>query len=97
MKTFLLLTILIVGCANCSYNLEPRIITIEGIEHCSAMCNKFKELDCKPYYEDVISMDGSKMTCTEFCEYEMKNSVDLKPLCLSVNLTKCEDIEVICK
>ena len=37
------------------------------------------------------------LTCTQFCEYEMKNSVPFSPKCLVDNLLVCSEIETICK
>jgi hypothetical protein len=50
--------------------------------------------------KDALSLDASvivKMTCQEFCEYEMNNSVQLNPKCLADNLKDCSQIEKICK
>jgi hypothetical protein len=38
-----------------------------------------------------------KMTCTEFCEYEMSNSVQLNPKCIAETLVNCSEVEHICK
>lgn len=38
-----------------------------------------------------------KMTCKEFCEYEMSTSVQLNPKCLADNLKSCDEIEKICQ
>ncbi len=105
MKKYLLLIIslLLIGCANCSSSNSdaPYIREQPGVSYCDDMCAVFQKLDCKPYYEDIeINLeDGgtSIMTCTEFCVYELKNSVPLNPECIAKTLTKCEDIENICK
>jgi hypothetical protein len=108
-----------VGCAHCGTSDEaPYIRTQPGIEYCGDMCNKFKELKCTGYYEDLdidckkdlvysdmqickdaLAADSgmAKLTCVQFCEYEMKNSVQLEPKCLVDNLLVCSEIETICK
>jgi hypothetical protein len=111
---------LIIGCAHCSSQEQPYIRTQPGIEYCQKMCDKFKELNCIGYYEDldidckkdkiysgwdkcksVLSeIDASTivpMTCTEFCEYELKNSIPLNPQCVSNTLKDCSEIETICQ
>lgn len=62
------------------------------------------EIDCTsdPIYMTISQCqvaDGgmAKLTCTEFCEYEMRNSVQLNPQCLAENLLVCEEIETICQ
>jgi hypothetical protein len=84
-----------IGCAHCGNNDEPYIRTQPGIDYCSQMCDLFEEKDCKPYYED-IETDGGVITCTEFCEYELKNSVPLNPQCIVETLKTCDEIETIC-
>lgn len=103
------------GCANCGpkEGESPYIRTMPGIERCGDMCDKFVELDCVGYYEDIeldcsdsayIGMEQCKDTeggiatldCVGFCEYEMKNSVQLNPGCLADNLVACSEIEEIC-
>ena len=115
MKKLILLAFFMLGCAHCSpkdSGPEPYIRTQPGIEYCGSMCDKFKELKCTGYYEDIpidCSSDPayatmaqcaeggmSSMTCKEFCEYEMKNSVQLDPMCLSQNLVICSEIETLC-
>lgn len=102
-----------IGCAHCGpKNSEPYIRIQPGIEYCGAMCDKFKELGCTGYYEDIpidcasdpiyttmpqcLDSGTSSMTCKEFCEYTMNNSVQLDPECLSKNLIICSDIETLC-
>ena len=109
----------LVGCAHCgpNQNDEPYIRTQPGIEYCGAMCQKFTDLNCTGYYEDLdidCSSDPAyktmeecivagedagmvKLTCKRFCEYEMTNSVQLNPKCLSESLQTCAEIETICK
>lgn len=96
----LILIITAIGCANCGQSPqgeEPYIRTQPGIEYCGQMCDLFKSMDCKPYYEDVMTEDSGSMTCKDFCEYEMRNSVQLNPKCLVENLKDCSQIETICK
>jgi hypothetical protein len=92
---------ILLACLNCSGESKPNIRTQPGIEYCEAMCNKFKELQCVGYYEDlqVPLEDGNTetFTCVQFCEYEQRNSVQLNPKCLVEQLTNCADIELICK
>lgn len=92
---------------------DPYIRTQPGIEYCNAMCQVFQDKQCTGYYEDIeidCSTDDIYaktmqcndagmviLTCTQFCEYEMKNSIQLNPKCLSENLKDCSDIELICK
>ena len=91
----LLLIIISISCANNKKETNiPNIRKQSGIEQCGLMCLVFTELDCHPYDED-IEMDGGVMTCTEFCEYEMENSVQLNPGCIAHNLSKCDEIEEI--
>jgi len=61
------------------------------------------EIDCAsdPIYatmEQCQLVDGgmAKLTCVEFCEYEMSNSIQLNPQCLAENLIVCSEIEEIC-
>jgi len=89
---------LLLGCAHCaSPDLPPNIRTQPGIEDCGKMCDLFKTMDCKPYYEDIILDDGGTMTCTAFCVYELQNSVPLNPTCIVQTLKTCDEIEKICK
>ena len=101
------------SCAHCSPGeAEPNIRVQKGIEYCKPMCQKFTDLKCVGYYEDIVidcskdpvykntmdCPDGSAtISCTQFCEYEMKNSVQLNPKCISETLTTCSEIENICK
>lgn len=100
MKNFLLtllVSLMTVSCAHCGVKDDsPYIRTQPGIEYCGQMCDLFQSLDCKPYYENIALEDGGSMTCTEFCEYELKNSVPLNPQCIVDTLTECEQIENIC-
>lgn len=60
------------------------------------------EIDCSsdPSYMDMkeCQVDGGivNILCTSFCEYEMRNSVQLDPRCLSENLAVCSEIETLC-
>jgi hypothetical protein len=61
------------------------------------------EIDCAsdPTYMTMPTCQASdggivNLTCKEFCEYEMKNSIQLNPKCLSENLMVCSEIETIC-
>lgn len=47
---------------------------------------------------DISGTDAglTQLPCTKFCEYEMKNSVQLNPKCLSENLKSCDTIETVC-
>jgi len=92
---------------------EPYVRTQPGVEYCDDMCNVLKDKDCKGYYEDIIincnddpiyfktmncDINGVViLTCTQFCEYEMRNSVQLNPKCIADNLVTCDEIEDICK
>ena len=83
------------GCgATCSPG--PNIRTQPGLDYCAPFCQKMKDMDCKPYYEDIALDDGGTMTCVEFCQYELKNSVPLDPQCVVDNVTKCEEVETKC-
>jgi len=62
------------------------------------------EIDCSsdPIYMEMKQCRDAnggiaQLSCTEFCEYEMKNSVQLNPKCLSENLLVCSEIETICQ
>ncbi len=62
------------------------------------------EINCfsDPAYMDMKQCEATEdgmavLTCTEFCEYQMKNSVQLNPQCLSENLLVCSEIEEICQ
>lgn len=93
------LLISVIGCANCILNSDqpPNIREQPGIEYCDDMCKLFKDKDCKPYYEDITLQDGGTMTCVQFCEYELKNSVPLNPKCIVETMKECSEIENICK
>jgi hypothetical protein len=61
------------------------------------------DLDCStdPIYmtmQQCQVVDGgiAKLSCVELCEYQMTNSVQLNPQCLSENLLSCSEIETIC-
>lgn len=95
-KLILFILFATLGCAHCMPSDEPYIRTQPGIEYCGQMCDLFKKMDCTPYYEDVETENGGKMSCKEFCEYEMRNSVQLNPKCLVENLKECSEIETIC-
>lgn len=98
---YILILALVVGCANCSQGDNNSGLNIRqqpGSEYCEPMCDLFKSMDCKPYYEDIIlENDAGIMTCTEFCLYELKNSIPLNPECIVKNLKSCDQIETICK
>jgi len=86
------------GCVQCTPKEPPPYIrTQPGIESCGQMCDLFKKLDCKPYYDDVTTEDGGKIGCKEFCEYEMTNSIPLNAKCIVDNLKDCSQIEIICR
>ena len=62
------------------------------------------EIDCTsdPIYATMeqckVADSGiATLTCTQWCEYEMKNSVQLNPQCLAKNLVVCSEIEEICQ
>ena len=93
--TFFLL--IFIGCAHCSNDPEPYIRTQPGSEYCQPMCDLFKQLDCKPYYEDIVLEDGGIMTCYNWCLYELQHSVPLNSQCIVENLKSCDQIENICK
>jgi hypothetical protein len=114
-KILALIFLSFLGCAHCSpqNGEEPYIRTQPGIEYCGAMCQKFTDLKCTGYYEDIqidcnqdpiyfqtMQCDDAglvTLNCTQFCEYEMHNSVQLNPQCLAENLVVCDDIEKICR
>ena len=50
---FVISSFLIIGCAHCGSQEQPYIRTQPGIEYCQKMCDKFKELNCVGYYEDI--------------------------------------------
>lgn len=100
MYKILFACIFMISCLNCIKAAEdpkPRVSIEPGIDYCSRMCDLFKSLDCAPYYEDISLGDGTVMTCTEFCVYEMSNSIPLNPKCYVEQLQNCEDIETICQ
>lgn len=99
MNKLFLFCLLLCGCSClfcASYaDTPPNIRTIDGSDLCSAMCDKLIALDkkngnedCKPYFED-ITVDGNVMSCVQFCNYEMTNSVDLKTQCILDNVEVC--------
>jgi hypothetical protein len=81
---------------------EPNIRTMPGIEYCGPACEKMTELyqngdeSCLIYIED-IEVDEKIMNCKSFCEYEMKNSVQLNPKCIYENINTCEEIPEKCE
>lgn len=93
---------LLFNCSNCIVKEKPPNIRTEtGIEYCGAMCQKFKDLNCVGYFEDVTVPKPDETTevlsCENWCIYEMSNSVQLNPKCLSENLKTCDEIETICQ
>ena len=102
--------VILIGCG--AGEKGPNIRIMPGEERCGDMCEKFVELDCTGYYEDIevdcsnkayksmeecdSGVGKANIGCVSFCEYEMENSVQLNPGCLADNLTKCSDIEEIC-
>lgn len=95
-----LFCLLLCGC-NCLFcssyigDPPPNIRTIDGSDLCSAMCDKLVALDkknenedCKIYYED-ITVDGKAMSCVEFCQTMMTQSVNLRPECVLSNVENC--------
>jgi hypothetical protein len=96
MKYTCLFFIILCGCG-CLLkgDAPPNVRVIPGIELCGKACDKMRELDvknanedCKPYYADMV-VDNQNMTCAEFCEYEMQNSVDMQPKCIIDNVEVC--------
>lgn len=90
-----------VGCANCSFmNTDtPNIRTISGIEKCPDLCVHLTNMKCDDYIK-VIDMpleDGGtqKMNCTEFCQYEMSNSIDIRPDCV-LSTQNCTEVATKC-
>lgn len=91
---------------------EPNVRVQPGIERCGDMCKVFEDMNCVGYFEDIeidcssdpiykdwdICQDGGTalLTCIGWCEYEMRNSVQLNPGCLADNLVTCDEIETIC-
>lgn len=91
---------------------EPNVRVQPGIERCGEMCQIFEDMNCVGYYEDLpIDCDSdpvykdfeicenggmAMLNCTAWCEYEMRNSVQLNPGCLADNLATCDEIETIC-
>jgi hypothetical protein len=99
MNKLFLFCLLLCGCSClfCASYTEtpPNVRTIDGGELCQAMCDKLIALDkkngnedCKPYYEDII-VDGKTMSCVEFCQTMMTQSVDLHPECVLNNVEVC--------
>jgi len=108
------LILIITGCATCGSAEPPPNVRIQpGLEYCGAMCQRFTDLKCTGYYEDIqidCSIDPIykktmecndagmlTITCTQFCEYEMRNSVQLNPQCLAEQTNTCDQIEQICR
>jgi len=96
--------ICVAGCNDCSgsnNNPVPYIKTMPGIEFCSLACSKITKLyekgdkSCWAYISPVI-VDDKEMSCTEFCEYEMKNSVQLHPQCIYEKINTCSEIPLKC-
>ena len=96
---YLLIIILLLGCVHCDQpgDKAPNIRTYPGEADCPAMCQKFKDLNCIGYFEDIKQKNGTIMTCSDFCIYELNHSVNLNPTCLVQNLKACNQIETICK
>lgn len=72
-----------------------------GIEYCPTWCAHMVDLAktdpqpeiCKIYLEPIVlENDAGTLNCTQFCEYEMKNSIQLNPECMS-QVTKCDQVE----
>jgi hypothetical protein len=85
------------SCFFCASSAEdqPNIRVIDGAELCKAACDKLialdikhRDKDCEPFYSD-ITVDGKVMGCTEFCTYQMTNSVDLHTQCVLDNVEVC--------
>lgn len=103
MKNLLILIISSFTLCCCSpKNDSPNIRTQPGIEFCGPACNKMDKLykdgdeSCSIYIEEVV-IDGGKLSCKEFCEYEMSNSVQLNPKCIYEEINSCTEIPDKCE
>jgi len=89
-----------IGCTNCgiiNQDPMPHVVVYDGTEYCQPMCEKFKELGCAGYWEDIVDNDGGIITCQSFCSYELYNGINLNPKCFVDTLKYCAEIESICK
>jgi len=107
------------SCTSKNSNSDLNIREQPGIEYCPVWCQVMTELVktdpnpeiCNLYLEPtVLENDAGTLDCIQFCEYEMKNSIQLNPECMSkisrcnqiecaslLELGKCEQIEEKCK
>ncbi|HUU87021.1 MAG TPA: hypothetical protein VMX17_04620 [Candidatus Glassbacteria bacterium] len=104
---FLILIIIVIltfftgsSCTN-NNNGKLNIREQPGIEYCSTWCSHMIELVptdpnpeiCEVYLEPIVlENDAGTLSCTQFCEYEMKNSIQLNPECMS-KVSQCDQIE----
>jgi len=72
-----------------------------GIEFCPIWCEQMVELAktdpqpeiCEIYLEPIVlENNAGTLSCTQFCEYEMKNSIQLNPECMS-KVSRCDQVE----
>jgi len=62
---------------------------------CASACSRLLALGC-PEGQPVEAPDGSMISCTEWCEYSIKElKIDLKPACVS-RLENCSLLEQQC-
>lgn len=89
--------------SNNSNNISPDLnIRVQpGIEYCSPWCEHMEKLSktdpepelCTIYLEDItLQDDAGTMDCVQFCEYQMKNSIQLNPQCM-VRVSRCYQVE----
>ena len=84
-----------------SHNSDLNIREQPGIEYCGPWCAHMEELAktdpnpelCSIYLETIVlENDAGTMNCVQFCQYEMKNSIQLNPQCM-VTVTACSQVE----
>jgi len=80
----------------------PNVRVMPGIEFCNPACDKMQKLydegdqSCFDYIE-VIIVDDKEMNCTQFCEYQMENSVQLNPKCIYEEIETCSEVFTKCE
>lgn len=102
-KGLLIIFTTLLGCSSCLGTdvIEPNIRTQPGIEYCDNWCKHMQDLTtvdihpeiCKAYLEPItLQEDAGVLDCKGFCEYEMSNSVQLNPQCMS-EVLRCSQVE----
>jgi uncharacterized lipoprotein NlpE involved in copper resistance len=96
------LVIGLLGCGACgNHTQEPNIREMPGAEHCPDFCalmtDKGKTDSVCQEYADPTTValdDGGSvvMSCTDWCVFEQKNSIQLNPGCMA-KVSRCDQID----